>query len=138
MELVSRMNPLAPLGSDKNGTDDGAGGSQPRRALGPQAKLQKSLTMHAGLRRRFSFAKARAKALKEVEHKWADGSVKIVRLDTDQSEINASIKEKRLKRSLYYDLSIVFQWEGKSRLGRSKTRSARRHRSHTARTRRGV
>jgi tetratricopeptide (TPR) repeat protein len=56
--------------------------------------------------------------LKKVEHKWADGWVKILSLNTDQSDINMSIKEKYSKRAMYYDLSLVFEWEAKSRLGR--------------------
>jgi tetratricopeptide (TPR) repeat protein len=58
--------------------------------------------------------------LVKVEHTWADGSVKADQLDTRQSEIHASIKEKRGKRALYYDLTLVFNWSGKSRLGRGK------------------
>lgn len=56
----------------------------------------------------------------QVEHTWADGSAKVDQLDTRQSEIHASIKEKRGKRALYYDLTLMFNWSAKSKLGRGK------------------
>jgi len=55
-----------------------------------------------------------------VVHKWADGSIRVDSLVDQQSDIHASIKEKRGKRSLFFDLTLVLKWEGRSRLGRSK------------------
>lgn len=53
-----------------------------------------------------------------VSHTWADGSVVVQALDTSQSDIHASVKEKRGKRAMYYDLTLWMQWLGKSKLGR--------------------
>lgn len=50
----------------------------------------------------------------KLEHKFANGSVKVDQLDKNQSEIHASIKEKRGKRALYYDMTLVFNWTGTS------------------------
>ena len=60
------------------------------------------------------------KSLTEVVHKFADGDVRIDSLDQDQSEIHTSIKEKRGKRALYYDITLNFLWTGRSKLGRGR------------------
>jgi len=61
-----------------------------------------------------------SRELAQVVHKWADGSIRVNSLVAEQSDIHASIKEKRGKRALYFDLTLVMKWEGRSRLGRSK------------------
>ena len=61
----------------------------------------------------------RLSAVKAVD-KWADGEIHITSLDSAGTEVHASIKEKRGKRALYYDLTLTMRWTGKSRLGRSK------------------
>uniref|UniRef100_A0A7S2DKE3 Uncharacterized protein n=1 Tax=Haptolina brevifila TaxID=156173 RepID=A0A7S2DKE3_9EUKA len=60
-----------------------------------------------------------AKELCELKHTWKDGEVKVTALNRNQSDIHASIKEKRGKRALYYDLTLMVNWTGKSKLGRS-------------------
>ena len=78
----------------------------------------------------------------QVKHKWADGEIKIyefqhsgseVRLEIAAyivsrrvllvtagtlSQVHVSIKEKRNKRAMYYDVTLVVGWEGKSKLAR--------------------
>ena len=56
-----------------------------------------------------------AKEVCGLEHSWADGpgdkgQVKVTALEKGKSDIHASIKEKRGKRSLFYDLSIWLKW----------------------------
>ena len=52
--------------------------------------------------------------------KWGDGEIAVVSLDAAASDIHVSIKEKRGKRALYYDLTLNMSWRGKSRVGRGK------------------
>lgn len=58
--------------------------------------------------------------LTACKHTWGDGEIEVTQLDTQQSDIHVSIKEKRGKRALYYDLTLVMRWTGKSRLGRGR------------------
>ncbi len=60
-----------------------------------------------------------ARELASVKHTWADGGVSVQELVAGGSEIHASVKEKRGKRALYYDLSLQVTWVGRSKLGRS-------------------
>ena len=56
----------------------------------------------------------------ECAHKWGDGEIRVSGLEASQCDIHVSIKEKRGKRALYYDLTLVMRWSGKSKLGRGK------------------
>ena len=56
----------------------------------------------------------------ERAHKWGDGEIRVSGLEASQCDIHVSIKEKRGKRALYYDLTLVMRWSGKSKLGRGK------------------
>ena len=58
--------------------------------------------------------------LTECKCKWSDGEIKVTSLESGGTEVHASIKEKRGKRAMYYDLTLVMRWQGKSRLGRGK------------------
>lgn len=60
------------------------------------------------------------KELSELAVKWSDGEVAVVSLEGNGTDVHASIKEKRGKRALYYDLTLSMRWKGKSRLGRAK------------------
>ena len=58
-----------------------------------------------------------AERLAEMEHRWDGGSINVKGLNRQQSDVHASIKEKRGKRSLFYDLTLMISWHGKAQCG---------------------
>ena len=47
----------------------------------------------------------------ECAHKWKDGELRVVAFDAAKSDVHVSIKEKRGKRALYYDLTLQMRWQ---------------------------
>jgi len=75
-------------------------------------------TVSAGYAREISYefwaARWLGDKLKEVTHNDNGCKIVISSLNTDQSDIHASVKLKHNARSLFYDLSLVVNWEGVS------------------------
>ena len=49
--------------------------------------------------------------LTECKLKWSEGEIHVEAFDAGQSDIHVSIKEKRGKRALYYDLTLMMRWQ---------------------------
>ncbi|KAK3235973.1 hypothetical protein CYMTET_53861 [Cymbomonas tetramitiformis] len=68
-----------------------------------------------------------SKEVKGAEHWMPDGGViRVHHLDLAKSEVHASVKLKKGKRALYYDLDISCQWEAVSNTADGTTKSSQR------------